>query len=216
MPVAERNAEREGHHGPVDFDILQSRNVARIHAAHHIKADFGDGQAGGAAEGRQQNTLGEQLPHQPLPAGAQSRPDGDLLLAPRRAREQQVRHIGAGDQQHQRHRPHQHEQGAAHVSHHLLLQADHVHAERLVALVLLADASGNHVDVRLRLPHRNSRLQAHQDVIVFVAPAFHGIGVQRQRQEDVHLVHWSFRRHHFRVEHESALQHAGHGELDSR
>ena len=87
-----------------------------------------------------------------------------------------------------------------------------MHAEGAVALVLLADAAGDYVDVGLRLLHRNAGLQPDQDVVVLVAPVFHGIGAQWQRQKDVDLVHGSFRRHHFGIEQEPRLQHARHGE----
>ena len=129
---------------------------------------------------------------------------------PADARQQQVRHVGARNQQHQRHRPEQHQQRPAHVSHHLLLQPHHVHAEGAVALVLLADPAGDHVDIRLRLLNRNSALQPHHDVIVLVPAPLHGIRPQRQRQIHVHLVHRPLRRHHLCVHRELRAKHSRH------
>ena len=160
MPVASEMPKVNATTVAVDCDILKARNVAGVHGTYDVKAEFGDGEAGGAAEDGQQNAFGEQLPHQPLPSGAQSGADGDFLLAAGGAREQKVRDVGAGDQQHQRHRAHQHKQRAADVSHHLFLQANDVHAEGAVALVLFADAAGDDVDIRLRLRNRDAGLQA--------------------------------------------------------
>ena len=165
-----------------------------------------------AAHHGEQNALGEQLPHQPLPARAQSRPDGDLLAPPGGARQQQVGHVRAGDQQHQDHRPEQHQQRPADVAHHLILQADYVHAEGAVALVLHPDAIGDDIDVRLRLLHRNTRLEPHQDVVVLVAPPLHRVRAQGQREKNVHRRHRPFRRHDLGVQQEAGLQHARHGE----
>ena len=64
----------------------------------------------------EQHAFGQQLPHQPLPAGAERGADRDFLLPPGGARQQQVRDVRAGDQQHQRHRAEQHEHRAAHVA----------------------------------------------------------------------------------------------------
>ena len=54
----------------------------------------------GAGPGEHE-ALGEQLTHEPPRAGAERRADGQLALARRRAREQQVRDVRAGDQQHE-------------------------------------------------------------------------------------------------------------------
>ena len=58
-------------------------------------------EAGGPAEQAEQDALGEELPDQPRAAGAERRPHGDLARARLRARQQQVRHVDAGDQQHE-------------------------------------------------------------------------------------------------------------------
>ena len=60
----------------------------------------------GARGQRDQHALGEQLPHDAAAAGAERRADGDFPLTHRRAREQQVGDVGAGNQQHQADRAH--------------------------------------------------------------------------------------------------------------
>jgi len=106
----------------------------------------------------------------------------------------------------------QHQQCAAHVSHHLLLQPDHVHSKGAVALVLLADPARDQVDVGLSLLNRNPRFQPHEYIVVFVASVLRRIGCQWKGQKHIELVHRLFRGHHFRVEHEAALQDASNDE----
>ena len=62
-----------------------------------------------AGEGQQQ-ALGEELPHQLTPGGAERQPDGDLPLAHEGAGDQQVGDVGAGDEQHQADHAHQHDE----------------------------------------------------------------------------------------------------------
>ena len=61
------------------------------------------------AEQPDHDRLGEQLADDPQPAGAERRADRDLAMADRRAREQQVGDVRAGDQQHQRDGAHHHQ-----------------------------------------------------------------------------------------------------------
>ena len=72
-----------------------------------------DDDAERAADRREQQALGQQLPDQPPARRAERQPDRHLFLPGRRARQQQVRDVGADDQQHQgdddaedRHRAH--------------------------------------------------------------------------------------------------------------
>jgi hypothetical protein len=69
-----------------------------------------DEDARGSAERGEQQALEQQLPHQPSPRRADRDADRHLLLARRGPRQQQARDVGAGDQQHERDEPLQHEQ----------------------------------------------------------------------------------------------------------
>ena len=66
--------------------------------------------------------------------------------------------------------------------------------------------------IGLRLPHGDARLQLHHQVVVLVAAILRGVRAQRQRDEDIGLVHGAFGGHHFRIEPEIRPQHARHGE----
>ena len=57
-------------------------------------------QSKAGSEQGQQGALGQQLPDQPYPIGAEREPDRDLTAALVGAYEEQVGDVGAGDQQH--------------------------------------------------------------------------------------------------------------------
>ena len=57
-----------------------------------------------AAERGEQQALRQQLPDQPASSGAERRAQRELAAPLRAAREQQVRHVHAGDREHQHHR----------------------------------------------------------------------------------------------------------------
>ena len=67
----------------------------------HALGPVRDQEAEAAGEEREQQALGEELAHQPAARGAEREAHRHLALARRRAREQQVRDVRAGDQQHQ-------------------------------------------------------------------------------------------------------------------
>ena len=63
--------------------------------------------AGRGRQRREQQALGEQLPHQPRAAAAERRAHRELALARRRPHEQQVRDVRARNQHHEAHRAHE-------------------------------------------------------------------------------------------------------------
>ena len=60
-----------------------------------------DEQPGGAGEQREEQALGQELADEAAARRAERQPDRHLVTPGRRARQQQVRDVGAGDQQHQ-------------------------------------------------------------------------------------------------------------------
>ena len=102
MPVSEREAERERQHQRrrtrVDRQERRPREGEREQQPR--RADRDD-QSGDAAGDREQDALDERLRHD-LPARGADRQPQRGLPAPRHgAREQQVRDVRAGDEQHQ-------------------------------------------------------------------------------------------------------------------
>ena len=111
MPVSagqrrSRTAARAGR--PSACSAIGS--VAGTSRAQQRHRDDGDRDAERAADAGQQQALGHQLADQALAAGAHRRAHGQLAAALERAGEQQVRQVGAGDQQHARRPRRQREQ----------------------------------------------------------------------------------------------------------
>ena len=120
--------------------------------------------AASAAAGEHE-ALGEHLADEPPAAAAERRAHRQLPLARGRAHEQQVRDVGARDQQHERHRPHQREDRGPHVGDEVLVHRldAQVHACRLLDRELLAQIGGERVELPLRLGTRDAGLQAPDD-----------------------------------------------------
>ena len=83
----------------------------------------GDGNAQRGAREREQNALGEELPHDAAACRAKRRADRDLAPARGRAREQEARGVGARDQQDERNRGPDDEQERPRIAAHALLIA---------------------------------------------------------------------------------------------
>ena len=64
-------------------------------------------QSGSASEERQEPALDQMLPEEPRAAGSQRQTHGGFTLPADRARQQQVRHVGADDQQQDADQQHQ-------------------------------------------------------------------------------------------------------------
>ncbi len=90
--------QREVHPGG---NAVADRGVEDPHAPD------GDQPSEHARDGRQHDAFDQQLPDDPPAAGAEGDANGDFTRPVHGARQQQVRHVGAGDQEHERHRSHQ-------------------------------------------------------------------------------------------------------------
>ena len=114
---------------------------------------------------RQQRALGQQLHDQPAAPGAERQADGDLLLPRRRARQQQVRDVGARDQQHQADDRHQQAAGLddvvaeAGVDRRLRQRHQRDAAALVLVRVFLFELARDRLQVGFGLLHRDARLQ---------------------------------------------------------
>ena len=132
-----------------------------------IAAPRRDQQADGAARDREHGALGEQLPNEAAAAGAERGTDRDLGLSRRRAGEHQVRHVGAGNQQHQADGAEQHEQRRAGVADDVLAERRDREADVGIALgELRLQPSRDGRDVGRRAIRRYARLQPPDDLDV--------------------------------------------------
>ena len=98
QPRHDRHRKRKGEYRAVERDGVEARNVARIDGAHHVQRAFREQQSRRAAQQPEQQTFRQQLTDQPPPVRAKGRPNGHLLLPARRARQQQVGDVRAGNE----------------------------------------------------------------------------------------------------------------------
>ena len=91
------------------------------------------------------HAFGQQLAQYAPAAGADGGADGELALAHGRARQQQVRHVGAGDEQNETNRAFEHQQFEPGVAHHGFAHGKYadafgfIHPLRIGPAELLAD-----------------------------------------------------------------------------
>ena len=104
----QRDRQRKQQDVAVDSDLIHPRKPIRRHRQKDPQAAPADEHSGGAADQTQQQALGQQLLEQAAASRAKRQADGDLSLPSCPARQQQIRHVGAGDQQHESSRAQQH------------------------------------------------------------------------------------------------------------
>ena len=113
----QRNQQRVGKNRPAQFDGAQAQQRFRTQRQQTLHRKRRDQHRGGPASEAEHQTFDQQLPHQSPAPRADDRADRSFADAVARARQQQVRHIHAGDQQHQRDAREQQQQRAAHILH---------------------------------------------------------------------------------------------------
>ncbi len=130
-----------------------------------------------AASRRQQQALGQELADEPKPPGADGGANGQLANARDASREQQVRHVRAGDEQDEHDRALHDEQHAPVTSHEILVQRVHLH----VALqsVRLVVGGRDRVQVVGGLRERGARLETADQPEKIVA-----LELRRKRERD--------------------------------
>jgi hypothetical protein len=112
--------------------------------------------------------------------------DGDLPLPRGGAHQQQVRHVGAGDQQHQADRAEKEQQLLAHVAHHRFLERRDGHRAELVLLrELEGEPAPDHVRLRPHLGERGAGRQAGDGAEVDRAAGLDVVGLKDERHPDV-------------------------------
>ena len=123
-PVSTLIAEREREHPAVDGNLLDARHVGRQAADEQRHAPEREQETGGAADQAEHGAFGQELTDDAAAARAERVADGDLTLTRAGPREQQIRDVRAGDQQHEADRAEHHQQARAHVADDLVLKRD--------------------------------------------------------------------------------------------
>ena len=114
-------------HLAVDRDGREPREARRRQGLKKLRTPRSDQQACSATDQTEQQAFGQHLAQQSAPSGAERRPNRELALPRGGAGEQQVRDVGAGDQQDEAHRTEQDDQRPLDVTHDLFVhrhQAD--------------------------------------------------------------------------------------------
>ena len=113
----QRRAEREGQDPAVDPDQLETLDGQPLggDGPEKMKPPPRQQQTADAARRGKHEAFGEQLPDEARASGAERRPDGKFPLSHRRAGQEQVRHVRARDEEHERDRAGEHQQRRAHA-----------------------------------------------------------------------------------------------------
>ena len=100
---------------PTSAPSSPTRGRPAVLTEQRADAEPAEDQAEHAADDRQHDAFGQQLADDPAARAADRRADRDLAPAAGRAHEQEVRDVGAGDEQHEADGADQHEQRRADV-----------------------------------------------------------------------------------------------------
>ena len=199
----DRQQHGEQQDGRIDRHLVGSREAVGIQAHDGLDARAREDETERAAEQRQQDALGHELAEQPSAAGAERGADRELPASRLGAGDQQVREVGAGDQEHERDRSLEDPDRPPGAADNLLLQRLHLQpmSVRGVDVLLHANALAPVADERLELVRGSRRRHAVleaadqiQEVIAAVlairrveaqgqpdlGPVVHDIGARRQ------------------------------------
>ena len=135
-----------------------------------------------AADERERHALGEQLPQQARPARAHRDAHGQLALARHQAREEQVRHVDARDEQHEPRRAQQHEQRATGVADEDLVERADRRAMGMVPKRRQPGAERFHLGPRLLERHVRLEARDHPHEVVAARRLVEG---PRERQPEL-------------------------------
>ncbi len=163
-PGCDRNRQREQHHRPVNRQVVEPRQALRNQPQQKSFHAEQNHQPRHSPQQRKQQALSQQLPHQPFACRSQRLTHRHLPRSRAGPCQQQIRHIHAADQQHQRHRAQQQDQRLPNVAYHVFLQRYQSHRPPAVGWIivrkLLPQRSHPRVQLALRRCHRDPRLQA--------------------------------------------------------
>ena len=130
QPAAEERDQRRGDAGeeqraPAHGDVADAGHAGRHEPEVQRHADPGQHHGERPREQGDDGGLGDLRPEELQPGGADGAAHGQLALPPLRADQEEVAHVGAGDEQHDGHRPEQDPDRGGHLAHEMLLQGTH-------------------------------------------------------------------------------------------
>jgi hypothetical protein len=165
----QRDTEREEQHAGIQQHgraRIKPRNIAGMDRQQRRESRRAEQQPANPAEPRQQQALRHQL-RRDLPAsGSDRRADGDLAASAEGARQQQIGHVGARDQQQAAHRGQQHQQRRTDVASDILDQR--LRSQRGLrskcGRILAPELVGGHAQRGARLRQTHTRPQTRRAI----------------------------------------------------
>ena len=179
-------ADSEPEEPRVHDDLPQTRHAGRHEHRDRLERGGGEGEAAGAAQGRDHGALGQQLPQQAAASAADRHPHCKLGSALRAARQHQVRDVDARYHQDEQHRALQQQQTRPHPFDLPRLQRDHASADiRVRTRVLFGEPGRDGVHLYLCFGERHLRAQPSHHAPP-AGPAARSLVLrERLRQEEV-------------------------------
>ncbi len=127
----ERHQQRESQYRQVDGDLgLVGNRIRRHEREDDVQRAVGERRSDDGTGDGEDDALGEELSHEPPAATAKCRAHGHLALPARGSRQQQVRDVGARDQQQQAHGAKEHPEIVADAARKRLFEGQEAHAPR--------------------------------------------------------------------------------------
>ncbi len=156
-----RHPQGEEEHRSIHGDLIQAGELGRGHSEQEGRTPPGNRQSGHSSHPRQNQALRQELAGDSSPAGSHGGPDGHLSLTPFCPDQKEVRHVAAGDEQHESHGAQEDPERALHIAHHLFLESvdDGVEAPGVQEI-----DEGLGVGPPLPDPLQESRLLGHGDL----------------------------------------------------
>jgi hypothetical protein len=108
----------------IETHFPQARKIGRSKFSHEQNTGFAQRDAEDASGRGEQQAFGQQLANEASVAGAERGTQLKLPAAAERARQEQARDVGTGDQQHRAHRAQQQQQRAFGIAYDLFFQRE--------------------------------------------------------------------------------------------
>ena len=186
----EREREGEQQHGHVQRGFGRAWNLRRAQRDQRLDAPHADREPGRRAGERQDDPLGQQLRDDAAASRAKRRANGELAPPRRRAHQQQVRDVGARNQEQQDDARLQNEERRADVADELIAQSDRISAEaarlreRLKLRQAFEVARHDRLELSVRLVDGRPGAQARDHRAELIAAALVGHLLRRERERN--------------------------------
>ena len=157
-----RDHDRVRDRAPIDFPVnVVGHLVRRDGRCDQARAHDGQKNSKRNTEQPEHEAFGQKLADDSGATGAERRPDGYLAPAPRRPRQQEVRHVRAGNEQHERDARHHEHEDERHFPRQkrVTQRAQPGDPAFIRARILRSEAPGDRIELLARLRHRDAWLQ---------------------------------------------------------